>query len=111
MGRIFVAWELGGGMGHVQRLLPVARELRARGHDLVLAVRDLSRAGPVLGREGFRLLQAPLPRIEAGRGLAANFAQILLRCGYGQPEALTGLVRAWRELLTLTAPDLVLLDY
>ena len=111
MSGIFVAWELGGGMGHVQRLLPVARELRDRGHDLVFAVRDLSRAEPVLGWEGFRLLQAPLPRVQAGGGLAASFSQILLRCGYGQPEALTGLVRAWAELFRLTAPDLVLLDY
>jgi UDP:flavonoid glycosyltransferase YjiC (YdhE family) len=111
MSRIFIAWELGGGMGHIQRLYPVAKELRARGHEVVFAVRDLYRSEPLLGAEGFPLFQAPMPRVQGGGGLAASFAQILLRCGYGDAAVLTGLVRAWRELLTLTAPDLVLLDY
>ena len=111
MSRIFIAWELGGGMGHIQRLYPVARALRERGHNVTFAVRDLFRAEPVLGQGGFQVLQAPLPRIQGGGGLAESFAQILLRCGYGDAAVLTGLVRAWRELLTLTGPGLVLLDY
>ena len=55
MSRIFIAWELGGGMGHIQRLYPVAKGLRARGHEVVFAVRDLYRSEPWLVAEGFPL--------------------------------------------------------
>ncbi len=41
MARFLFAWELGGDYGHFARLLPVALALRARGHDVVFAVRDL----------------------------------------------------------------------
>ena len=36
MARILLAWELGGGLGHVTRLEPLARELVRQGHDVKL---------------------------------------------------------------------------
>ena len=45
---VLVAWELGGGMGHVARLLPVARELAAQGHRAIFVVKNLVEPAPLL---------------------------------------------------------------
>jgi len=47
--RIVLTWELGGGLGHMMNLRPLAAELVARGHEVFIAAGDLSRAIDVLG--------------------------------------------------------------
>ena len=44
MSGILCVWELGAGYGHLGRLLPVALQLRERGHEVVFALRDLTHA-------------------------------------------------------------------
>ena len=43
MSRIAFVWELGTAYGHISRLLPFARKLKQRGHDVLL--RELHNAG------------------------------------------------------------------
>ncbi len=59
MKTILIAWELGGGLGHLLQLAPVVKGLAQRGHRVVLALKDLSRARAVFP-EGVQLLQAPV---------------------------------------------------
>ena len=40
MARVLCAWELGSGLGHIGRIVPIARELRALGHEVVMVLRD-----------------------------------------------------------------------
>ena len=112
MSRILCVWELGTGYGHLGRLLPVALELRQRGHEVVFALRDLTHAEAFLGRRGFRLLQSPVWMGE-GRGgdSPLNYAELLGNFGFLDEAGLTGMVRAWRELYSLTRPDLLLVDH
>jgi hypothetical protein len=49
MGTILVAWELGGGLGHLVRARPVVSRLLAAGHKIVAIVRDLARMELVFG--------------------------------------------------------------
>lgn len=112
MGRIVFAWELGSNFGHLSPLLPVAQELRGRGHRIDFVIRELARGQTVLRPHGLDMLQAPLwtgrtPPMAA----AANYAGILQRCGYHTVPALAGLVAGWRRLYELIAPDLVVLDH
>ena len=51
MARVLVAWELGAGYGHIERIAPVAGRLRARGHTLAYAFRDLVRTETRRGRQ------------------------------------------------------------
>ena len=44
MARILLTWELGGGLGHLMNLRPLAEGLTRRGHRVVAALRDLSSA-------------------------------------------------------------------
>jgi UDP:flavonoid glycosyltransferase YjiC (YdhE family) len=112
MAKILFVWELGGGLGHMARALPIARSLRERGHELLFALKDLSRAETLLGRAGFTSLQAPLwlPSI-AGVPAAANYAEILFRAGFLDANGLIGLVKGWRALFDLVRPELVLIDH
>jgi UDP:flavonoid glycosyltransferase YjiC (YdhE family) len=112
MARYLFAWELGGDYGHLARLLPVALELRARGHEVVFAVRDLMGAEKLLTPHGLTYHQAPLwLRKVTQLPEAISYPELLMRFGYLKADALTGICRAWRNLITLLQPDVVVLDH
>lgn len=112
LSRILIAWELGSGYGHLDAFASIARALRDRGHDVIFVLRDLSRAEKCLGHHGYRLLQAPvwLPPAD-GFPPAANFAELLFRFGYLDTAALTGMLKAWRELFQAVRPDCLLCNF
>ena len=112
MATILFAWELGGDYGHLSRLLPVALELARRGHTPVFAVRDLMGAEAILAPHDIRVFQAPL-----WLGQVTNlpepisYAEMLMRFGFLNARALTGICRAWRHLVDAIQPDLLVLDH
>lgn len=113
-GRVLLAWELGDGHGHISRLLPLARRLKAAGAECVFAVRDLTNAQTLLDTSGFRFVQAPYasPRsIYSGRLQIGTFGDILETIGYNQADRLAGLVHGWSGLFDIFRPDLVIADY
>lgn len=113
MSRIAFAWELGGSFGHISVLLPFARKLVQRGHDVSLALHELHNAGRLLGGSGLRLLQAPV-WVQQTVGLPEpplNYSEILMRYGYLDAGALSGLVAAWRALFELLECDLVVAEH
>lgn len=112
MSHIVFAWEQGRNYGHILRFLPVAKELRARGHEVSFCLRDVSRAEAILGREGFRYYQAPiwLPKV-VGLPPTLSYADLMLRHGFLEPDALASLVHAWRRLFDALSPDLLVLDF
>lgn len=112
MARIVFAWELGGDYGHIARLLPLALELRRRGHDPVFAVRELHGAEMLLAPHDLTWFQAPL-WIGSVVNLpdAAGYAELLMRFGFLNPRSLTGICRAWRNLLVVLKADMVVMDH
>ncbi len=112
MARILLAWELGGDYGHLMRLLTLGRELSRRGHEPVLAVRELTHVDALLGDEPFRVFQAPIFVANvSGLPAAIGYAETLMRLGFVHPSTLTALCRAWRNLVEALAPQLMLFDY
>lgn len=108
---LLYAWEFGAGLGHVGVFLPLARALRAAGHQVHWLVTQPALVGEFLAGEGFAWLAAPgIPEI-ARQGPPLSYADILLRFGYAEPRALFGLVGAWREAMRLTGARLVLADH
>lgn len=107
-----MAWELGGNMGHIDRMLLVARELRVRGHEAVFVLKDLSRAHDRVVAAGFTVLQAPvwLPRMVRQPPLS-NFCTVLAAAGWLDVRGLCGLLSAWRALFDLVRPDLLMCDH
>lgn len=107
-----IIWELGEGLGHLGSFPLLTEALIGGGHRVLLVMKDLAAAYPVLGHLGADLLQAPTwQRRVQDLPLAASYAEILLRVGYLDHAALTGHLRAWRDLFELAEPDLILLNH
>ena len=116
MARIVMAWELGGGMGHVVPLSQIAQALVARGHDVHFVLRDLSGAAEALRglarHPQVRLWQAPVWLAQlTGAPLPVSYAELLFRAGYLDARRLSGLADAWRSLFDALQPQLLVADH
>ncbi len=113
MATVLLSWELGSGLGHLMRLLPLARGLCQRGHRVVAALRDLSRAGNVFGGLNVVCLQAPIKtHVGAGRfDPPRTFAHILWNSGFGEFDELLTMTAAWRSLYGYVRPHLIVFDH
>ena len=116
MARLLLAWERGGGSGHVVILAQLAQRLLARGHQVHLAWRDLEPCarllGEAFGSERLHLWQAPVCHERADDAShPASYPELLLRAGFRDAEGLLARVRAWRRMLDAIDPALLLADY
>ncbi len=112
MSRILFTWELGLNLGHLARLLPVAQRLKADGHALLVATRDIKAAATVLAPAGIPFVQAPyLSQGIALKDRASGYADILLSQGWSDRLVLHGLTHAWLNLFRLFIPERLILDY
>ena len=112
MSRMLLACELGSNLGHLSRVLALARRLKARGHEVLAAARDVASASAVLGPAGIPFVQSPImiSRIEA-EGRPCSFSDLLWQRGWSEAARLSGLVGAWINLFRLHRPAVVVLDY
>lgn len=110
---VFIAWELGGGLGHLVRALPLVQRFRQRGYRVSLAARDLSRVARIFGRLEVRCFQAPVKTTRAENRVETprSFAHILHNGGYGDDVELRGLAEAWWNLFEAVRPGLLLCDH
>ncbi len=111
---VLLGWELGGGIGHVQQLLPLAKALVSHGLRVVFAIKDPDVTGAMLKSQGFEVLPAPTRRvrIDASPGkFAASYADILTSHGFGQVEELALQVEQWQRILDQVQPDLIVCDH
>lgn len=113
MPKVMLCWEMGGGLGHVGRLKPLAQGLMARGHDCVLMLRDLVQIDSLLTDLPVPRLQAPvwLHKVSGLPDPPASLAEILLANGYVQPATLAAQVKGWLAAFKLYRPQLVVADY
>ena len=112
---VLLGWELGSGLGHVQRLLPLAQALASHGCRPVLVGKNLVEPWPALRGVSFPILQAPLwqPRPWSGSRpfQAASYADILAVHGYAAVEDLAPMVQAWQGLIDVVQPALIVCDH
>jgi hypothetical protein len=112
MKTVLLAWELGGGMGHITTLRRLARSLRLLNLRIVAAVKDLE-AAHLLSSDGIEIIQAPVwPSASmSARQIAAtssaSMGDILATAGLSDAEGLRGLLDAWDNVLLRFKPDLV----
>lgn len=114
--RVLSVWELGQGLGHIDRMLAVGRALRERGHEPLYLLRDLSRAHLRFGAAGKSpaawFAQAPvwLPTLNKAPALR-NYTVVLAAAGWLNPAGLAGLVTGWRAMFDLLKPDALVCDH
>ena len=111
MARVLCAWELGSGLGHIQRLIPIALELRAAGHEVVMALRDTAFMDTARAA-GFEVIPAPLLRGRREPNPSPmSLTDVLLNLGYDDVRGLHGALQAWRSTLRLVGCGVVMADY
>jgi UDP:flavonoid glycosyltransferase YjiC (YdhE family) len=99
MAGIVFAWELGGHTGHVTTLLPIARAMQARGHEVRFLLREVKSGADLAGAAEIPRAAAPIWVGPARHANPLNFGQILQNFGYDQPGPVRQLIDAWRERL------------
>jgi hypothetical protein len=113
MARVLLTWELGGGMGHLVNLLPLAKGLAERGHSITAAVKTPSQAATIFKGIDVKCIQAPILTrppvctIEPVR----NFAELLFNNGFGDADKLLTMAQAWRDIYDRVRPGLIVFDH
>ena len=94
-------------------ILPFARELSQRGHQIFLALKDLSQAEKVFANLDVAYLQAPTQTRTAGHQILppVTFGHMLHNIGFGDLRELRTRVEAWRHVYQYVKPDLIVLDH
>ena len=113
MAHVVMCWELGGDLGHVARLRPLADTLRSRGHRVSFILRETVAAERLLDPERYAWLQAPLQAVPVSPAHVPtrNLAHILYNVGFHSEQALLGRMRAWQNLYTALKPDILVFDH
>ncbi len=113
MAKVLLAWELGAGLGHLMSILPFARELCRQGHQVFLALKDLSQAEKVFAGLDVSYLQAPTQTRTASYQILPpmTFGHILHNIGFGDARELRTRVEAWRHVYQYVKPDLIVFDH
>jgi UDP:flavonoid glycosyltransferase YjiC (YdhE family) len=113
MRRIAFAWEFGGGLGHIQYDLPLAKKLQERGHEVFCIMKHVINAEKILGQHGIKVLQAPVWQVKVKNRIESTFsyADTLYNQGYLIDGGLQSMVSAWRCLFESLKPDLLIVDH
>ena len=87
--------------------------LLSEGHEVYVALMDLTHAARIFSGMNVKLLQAPFKT-----GFRSNpilppmcFSQLLNNNGFSSDKELEGLVKSWRTLYELVDPDVILFDH
>lgn len=112
MSRIVFAWELRDNHGHLWRLLPLAIEMRSRGHEVAFGLRSMTAAQRYLAPTGIRWLACPMSAgaVLPGREIA-SYTDILAIHGATRPDLLGGMVQGWLNPYALLGVDLVVIEH
>ncbi len=113
MAHIVLAWELGGGYGHLTRLHVVASELLDVGHKVSLIARSKQSAEAVFSNLDIPVYQSPFYNKPIPNSLEQTpaYVHVLFNVGYGHQAILNRLVSSWYELLCRLSPDMVIADH
>ncbi|MBF0234198.1 MAG: hypothetical protein HQK65_14345 [Desulfamplus sp.] len=112
MKRIMFCCELGGGLGHIFRLLPIGFELKKMGYSLFWALPAQWKCDELLHQYGFEVVSSPPNNFRAPiLPFSQNYAQNLLRNGYANRVFLRKIISLWRDLLYRFRPDLVVSEH
>lgn len=105
---VLFAWELGEGLGHLPPLKAIATAMKARGANVVFALRDAVLTRRALADVGAPILPAPFWQpMTSPPALTGTYADILASNGYSSAEHGAAMIEAWGEIFDAVRPDLV----
>lgn len=105
--KVLLGWELGGGQGHIQRLVALAQILETQGLEPVFALKSYNIKGI-----SFPWQTVLAPRLLfSGRHESYTFADILETFGFGNANLLRSHLQAWQSILLEVKPSLIIADH
>lgn len=106
--KVLFAWEVGRNFGHVTQIAGIAAALAKKRAKIFMALQNPEGAAQFAQGFNYKLLQAPYKPVNPKRGhVPLNFAGDLIPCGYDKPETIAALVKCWRDMFDLAAPDVL----
>lgn len=116
---LLIGWELGAGMGHAHRMMPIVGAYLARDWKITVAARHVPRVKEALsfflGQSDNQLsiVQAPifLHRAPIVSIPPISLADIFVSAGFADAQLCRPVIRAWRRLIDEIMPDVVLSDF
>jgi hypothetical protein len=109
--RYLLGWELGAGLGHIGRLLPIARALREAGQEAIFALRSLTPAYDLLKPEGFPFFAAPIVPPEGPVPRTSSYGDLLGVAGYADIRRLEPRVAAWDAMIEQLCIDVAVAEF
>jgi UDP:flavonoid glycosyltransferase YjiC (YdhE family) len=110
--KLLLAWELGGGMGHMSKLAALTNYFTANGHQVAYALRDVNTAKHFHHTGHHPIYQAPVLGIRGPNiGAAYDCADMLLIRAYEDTAYLKSGIDQWQEIFTDYQPDVVVCDH
>jgi hypothetical protein len=113
--RVLFASELGSNLGHVVPLSRIARQLRLDYIEPFFASSNLEAASIALNDADIPFLQSPVwPSwhvLDGNQDGQSGYLDVLAQIGFGDPNKLTAIMSAWKALIDIIKPDLVILDH
>lgn len=104
-------WEQGGGYGHLGHLYPIARHMKAAGHQVTLAVRQMENVWSASDMPFDRVLPAPNVRAASLKQDTRTFSDVIRPGGFASAQMLTACTRGWSALFDLLRPDAVVCEH
>jgi hypothetical protein len=113
--KILLAWEIGSGLGHIGRVLKIARACEDLGYQPVLALRHIEQTFPLWKKTAFPVIPAPFYQLSLMQGKipfsARTHADILAKHNFHLLEILSPLLKSWRDIVHVTGVRAAICDY
>lgn len=110
--RVLIAWELGGGLGHLMPMVAIANRLVAEGCSVTIAARDYETA-KAMAMKNVGLIQSPFspPHASSCYCPPSTYDQLLNNIGMGDAQVLSGLVDRWKHIFRSYQPDAIIFEH
>ena len=115
MGNILIGYEHGFGLGHLARILPIARTLSDRNHQVALFVCNPQECVQTLAKEKLPIL--PVMNIRANipeMGMPSrynSYSDFMAIVGGYSPDYLFTATLSWKTIFDIYKPDLIICDH
>ena len=115
MGNILIGYEYGLGMGHLARMLPIARALLVRNHKVVFFLRNPHECTKILTRENLPIIpvmniRANIPELRM-KPRYNSYSDFMAIAGCYDLENLFTVTLSWKTLFDIYKPDLIVCDH
>ncbi|NJO59766.1 MAG: glycosyltransferase family 1 protein [Richelia sp. RM2_1_2] len=106
-----LAWEIGGGQGHLHPLATIGRELQSYGIKSIFALKNFQIKGLTLPGKVIQAPQASFKALdEKGDNKAYFYTDVLYMFGFCSSLTLDFHLKAWQNVINIVKPSFIITD-